>query len=155
MRVPSRAVRLALHRSRPLVLANAGESGLTVRWNPRRTSSRPTHPSIGPSNWACWLFSVPEVPIASWSTVRQLGTTLNSDLLRAIADKRIVEFVYKTGRTRLAEPHDYGIRRGVERLLVFQLRGDSQSGASRGWKELDVAQIRQLRVTEHLFAGTR
>jgi hypothetical protein len=31
---------------------------------------------------------------------------LNSDLLRAIADKRLVEFVYKTGQTRLAEPHD-------------------------------------------------
>jgi hypothetical protein len=86
---------------------------------------------------------------------RRLGTTLNSDLLRAIADKRLVEFVYKTGRTRLAEPHDYGIRHGVERLLVFQLSGDSQSGASPGWKELDVAQIRQLRVTEHPFAGTR
>jgi hypothetical protein len=87
--------------------------------------------------------------------VRQLGATLNSDLLRAIADKRLVEFVYKTGGTRLAEPHDYGIRHGVERLLVFQLSGDSQSGASRGWKELEVARIRKLRVTEHWFAGTR
>jgi hypothetical protein len=83
------------------------------------------------------------------------GQTLNSDLLRAIAEKRLVEFVYKTGRTRLAEPHDYGIRHGVERLLVFQLKGHSQSGASHGWKELDVAQIRELRVTEHPFAGTR
>jgi hypothetical protein len=87
--------------------------------------------------------------------VGQLGTTLNSDLLRAIADKRLVEFVYTTGRIRLAEPHDYGIRQGVERLLVFQVNGDSQSGASRGWKELDVARIRQLRVTERPFAGTR
>lgn len=83
------------------------------------------------------------------------GYKVNSDLLRAIADKRLVEFVYKTGQSRLAEPHDYGIRHGVERLLVFQLSGDSQSGASHGWKELDVAQIRQLRVTEHSFAGTR
>jgi len=86
---------------------------------------------------------------------RRPGTRVNSDLLRAIVDKRLVEFVYKTGRTRLAEPHDYGIRHGVERLLVFQLSGDSRSGASHGWKELEVAQIRQLRVTEHPFAGTR
>jgi hypothetical protein len=86
---------------------------------------------------------------------RRPGTRVNSDLLRAIVDKRLVEFVYKTRRTRLAEPHDYGIRHGVERLLVFQLSGDSRSGASHGWKELEVAQIRQLRVTEHPFAGTR
>jgi 2-polyprenyl-6-methoxyphenol hydroxylase-like FAD-dependent oxidoreductase len=79
----------------------------------------------------------------------------NFDLLRAIADKRLVEFTYGTGRARLAEPHDYGIRHGVESLLVFQLSGDSQSGASPGWKELDVSKIRELRVTEHLFAGTR
>ena len=80
---------------------------------------------------------------------------MNDELVRAIVDKRLVEFVYKTGRTRLAEPHDYGIRHGVERLLVFQLSGDSQSGASHGWKELDAGKIRHLRVLERRFAGTR
>ncbi len=107
------------------------------------------------ANSACWAVRYTGDGIASWSTVRRLGTTLKPDLLRAIADKRLVEFVYKTGRTRLAEPHDYGIRHGVERLLVFQLSGDSRSGASHGWKELDVAHIGQLRVTAQPFAGSR
>jgi hypothetical protein len=80
---------------------------------------------------------------------------LNDDLVRAIADKRLVEFVYKTDRTRIVEPHDYGIRGAVERLLGFQVGGASRSGASRGWKDFDVAQIRQLRVLERRFAGTR
>ena len=80
---------------------------------------------------------------------------VNDDLVRAIADKRLVEFVYKTARTRIVEPHDYGIRRDVERLLGFQVGGDSQSGASHGWKEFDVDQIRHLRILDRRFAGTR
>ena len=80
---------------------------------------------------------------------------MNNDLVRAITEKRLIEFVYKVGRTRIVEPHDYGVRRGVESLLGFQLSGGSQSGAPHGWKRFDVAQIRQLRVLERQFAGTR
>ncbi len=80
---------------------------------------------------------------------------MNDDLVRAIVEKRLVEFVYKTGRTRIVEPHDYGIRHDVERLLGFQIDGDSQSGAAHGWKEFDVDQMRRLRILERRFAGTR
>ena len=55
---------------------------------------------------------------------------MNDDLVRAIVDKRLVEFVYKTGRTRIVEPHDYGIRRGAEALLGFQIGGESVSERS-------------------------
>jgi WYL domain len=80
---------------------------------------------------------------------------VNDDLMRAIVERRLIEFVYKAGRRRIVEPHDYGIRHGVESLLGFQIGGESQSGASRGWKQFDVAEIRQLRVLERQFAGTR
>ena len=80
---------------------------------------------------------------------------MNDDLVRAIVDKRLVEFVYKTGRTRVVEPHDYGIRRGAEALLGFQISGESQSGAPHGWRHSDVDEIRHLRVLERRFAGTR
>ena len=80
---------------------------------------------------------------------------MNDDLVRAIVDKCLVEFVYRAGRTRTVEPHDYGVRHGIESLLGFQIGGESQSGASHGWKQFDVAQIRQLRVLERRFAGTR
>ena len=79
---------------------------------------------------------------------------MNDDLVRAIDDKRLVEFVYKTGRTRIVEPHDYGIRRGAEALLGFQIGAESQSGAPDGWRRFDVDQIRHLRVLERRFAGT-
>ena len=80
---------------------------------------------------------------------------MNHDLMRAIADKRLVEFVYKAGRTRLVEPHDYGIRKGVECLLGYQIGGASRSGTPHGWKQFELDQIREVRVLERRFAGTR
>jgi hypothetical protein len=80
---------------------------------------------------------------------------VNQDLVRAILEKCLIEFVYRAGRTRIAEPHDYGIRDGVECLLAFQISGESQSGAPHGWKQFDVDQMHQLRVLERRFAGTR
>ena len=80
---------------------------------------------------------------------------MNDDLVRAIADKRLIEFIYKTGRTRIVEPHDYGIRHGVERLLGFQVSGESRSGAPHGWKEYDIEGMHQLRVLKRRFASTR
>jgi hypothetical protein len=64
-------------------------------------------------------------------------------------------FVYKAGRTRIVEPHDYGIRRDVERLLGFQISGESKSGASHGWNEFDVDQIRHLRVLDRRGTAIR
>ncbi len=49
---------------------------------------------------------------------------MNLVLVRAIQEKRLIEFIYKSGAVRIAEPHDYGILDGVERLLAFQLSGD-------------------------------
>jgi hypothetical protein len=82
-------------------------------------------------------------------------TVVNHDLVRAICDKRLIEFVYKNGRARTVEPHDYGIRKGRESLLGYQIRGESRSGAVHGWKWFDVQDIRQLRVLDQRFSGTR
>jgi len=80
---------------------------------------------------------------------------VNDELVRAITDKRIVAFDYKGGHTRFVEPHDYGIRHGVESLLGFQVGGESRSGSSHGWKQFEVDEIRGLRVLERRFAGSR
>ena len=80
---------------------------------------------------------------------------MNNDLVGAIREKRLIEFAYKGGPARVVEPHDYGIRGGIERLLGFQISGQSASGASHGWKQFDVNQIRQLQVLERRFAGSR
>jgi len=80
---------------------------------------------------------------------------VNQDLLRAINRRNLIEFVYKTGGSRIAEPHDYGIRKGTERLLTYQISGASSSRSSHGWKELVIADIHQLRVLDRKFRGTR
>jgi hypothetical protein len=80
---------------------------------------------------------------------------MNHDLVRAIGEKRLIEFVYKAGSSRIVEPHDYGIRAEVEWLLGFQLSGESRSGAPHGWKWFEVDQLHQLRALERRFAGTR
>lgn len=88
-------------------------------------------------------------------TIRRDVLLVNSDLVRAIRDKRLIEFVYKTGRTRTVEPHDYGVRRGVESMLGYQISGESRSGAPHGWRWYVVAEMYQLRLLDQRFTGTR
>jgi len=80
---------------------------------------------------------------------------VNSALVIAISGKRLIEFVYKGGHSRIAEPHDYGIRKGVEGLLAYQISGDSRSGNPHGWKNFEVENMRQLRVLDRQFPGSR
>ena len=80
---------------------------------------------------------------------------MNTDLMRAIGEKLLIEFVYKTGRSRIVEPHDYGIRKGVETLLAYQISGESKSETPQGWKQFDVADMSALRVLDRQFPGTR
>jgi hypothetical protein len=82
-------------------------------------------------------------------------TVVNPDLVRAIREKRLVELVYKDGPARTVEPHDYGVRRNREFLFVFQISGASRSGSSHGWKWLEVEEIREFRILERRFPGTR
>ena len=83
------------------------------------------------------------------------GEAVSSDLVLAINEKRLIEFVYKAGRTRIAEPHDYGISGGIQKLLAYQISGASRSGAPHGWKHFDVVEMTQLRVLDRQFPGSR
>ncbi len=80
---------------------------------------------------------------------------MNSALVIAISGKRLIEFTYKGGRSRIVEPHDYGIRKGVEGLLAYQISGESRSGTPHGWKNFEVEAMRQLRVLDQQFTGSR
>ena len=80
---------------------------------------------------------------------------MNTDLVRAIREKRLIEFTYKSSAVRIAEPHEYSIQNGIERLLTFQLRSESRTRTERGWRDLHLADIRNLRVLEQRFAGSR
>jgi hypothetical protein len=80
-------------------------------------------------------------------------TACDASLRFAIANKRLILFLYNS-KWRVAEPHDYGIKAGGPKLLVYQVRGESTS-VVRGWKLLDVAKIQQLAILDEPFRGTR
>ena len=84
------------------------------------------------------------------------ASSLDKMIRSAIGRKRLLRVRYK-GRLREAEPHDYGMQRGVERLLVYQLRGTPPTpGRSvTGWRLLDLPKIEDCEVLNESFAGSR
>ena len=81
--------------------------------------------------------------------------SLDEQLRFAIAQKRLIQFSYD-GRRRLAEPHDYGVHKGVSRVLVYQLsKSGGQQRDARGWRLLDTSKISDCAVLDRSFPGTR
>ena len=74
----------------------------------------------------------------------------------AIEHKRLIEVQYH-GRVRVAEPHDYGVKNGSAKVLVYQLRvnGRADGAHSRGWRLLEVGEIALCAVSDSTFAGSR
>jgi hypothetical protein len=79
-------------------------------------------------------------------------SSLDQPVRFAIANKRLIQFIYKS-KLRVAEPHDYGLKNGVAKLLVYQLHG--QGTGFRTWKLLEVSKIQRLQVLERTFRGSR
>lgn len=71
----------------------------------------------------------------------------------AIKQKRLLRLRYG-GRERIVEPHDYGVQKGVVRLLAYQVSGES-SGRLPNWRWLDVPQISDIELLDSKFAGGR
>src|SRR5437016_10106156 len=72
----------------------------------------------------------------------------------AIAERRLIRFMLN-GCLRIAEPHDYGIRNGVCELLVYQIAGQSNSGAIPEWRCVRVAAASRVEMLDRTFAGGR
>jgi hypothetical protein len=73
----------------------------------------------------------------------------------AIAHKRLIKVRYH-GNLRTVEPHDYGVYKGSERLLVYQLRGATRSRQdATGWRLLDLNKIEECIVLDETFRGSR
>ena len=82
-------------------------------------------------------------------------SSLDYRIRYAIAHRRLVELTYQ-GRSRLAEPHDYGAQRGIDRLLAYQRQGPARPGMSpQGWRLFDVAKFEAFVVLDETFAGSR
>ena len=81
--------------------------------------------------------------------------TLDSLLRFAIANKRLIQFAYESA-VRIAEPHDYGVRDRVPKLLVYQRqKAGRRDERVRGWRWLDCSKIDDCIVLEDSFRGRR
>jgi len=73
----------------------------------------------------------------------------------AIQDLQLLSFTYD-GRSRVAEPHTYGIdAKGHVALRAYQVQGGSESGEYVGWKLFHVNEMRGLTVLQEHFQGAR
>jgi hypothetical protein len=75
----------------------------------------------------------------------------NRLLYSAIENRLCFRFRYK-GNERIVEPHDYGIQKGIERLLCWQIGGRS-GGRIPGWRLIDVAEMQDSQVLIQTFSG--
>ena len=81
--------------------------------------------------------------------------SLDAQLRSAIANRRLIQFEYE-GITRVAEPHDYGLRESLSRVLVYQRRKSGRAGAgATGWRDLFLSKIGKCEVLGETFPGTR
>jgi 2-dehydro-3-deoxyphosphooctonate aldolase (KDO 8-P synthase) len=82
------------------------------------------------------------------------GAKLDRLVRRAINQKRLIKFSLY-GHTRIAEPHDYGIKKGVAQVLVYQVGGGSSSGRIPNWRRVDLSKISKLELLDETFPGQR
>lgn len=79
--------------------------------------------------------------------------TADAIIRQAIERKRVIELVY-FDKKRIVEPHDYGIHKGIVKLLAFQIGGAS-SGRLPNWRWLDVERMTDIRMLDRTFRGGR
>jgi hypothetical protein len=79
---------------------------------------------------------------------------MDSVLREAIAQRRLVSFVLD-GRRRIGEPHDYGIKDGVPKLLFYQTAGESSSGQPLGWRTALLSKMSDVKLLDERFPGPR
>jgi len=89
------------------------------------------------------------------SKIVSFPSSLDTQLRFAIANKRLLRFTYD-GAVRVAEPHDYGVRYGEAKVLVYQReKAGQKTDDVRGWRWLDTSKIHDCVVLEDTFAGSR
>src|SRR5689334_8928702 len=82
--------------------------------------------------------------------------TVEDQLRSAIVHQRLINVTYH-GKTRVAEPHVYRLRKGTPTLMIYQVKtkGAGRGKSSRGWRLLDVSKIEALTILDETFSGDR
>ena len=79
--------------------------------------------------------------------------TVDQVLRQAIGQAHLIRFLYQR-KERIAEPHDYGIQKGVAKLLAYQIAGKS-SGKIPNWRWFERDQIIGIEILDQTFPGGR
>jgi predicted DNA-binding transcriptional regulator YafY len=90
---------------------------------------------------------------AEVQAVKADGEQLDQLIRKAIAKKHLIRFRYQE-KERIVEPHDYGIQKGITRLLSWQIGGQS-SGRLPGWRWFDVSDMQDVEILDKSFPGNR
>jgi hypothetical protein len=112
------------------------------------------HPLIEPPRNELLILRMREPSnVKQWPAPAGVDAANHQLLLTAIHERRLLRFSLD-GKDRVAEPHDYGIKAGVVRLLTYQISGAS-SGPLPGWRWIDVSRISDVEPLNKTFAGGR
>ncbi len=84
----------------------------------------------------------------------QFPREVDQILRRAITERRLIRF-WLDGHERIAEPHDYGIRKDAVHVLVYQVAGTSKSGALPDWRWVRLSRATGFELLDRRFAGGR
>jgi hypothetical protein len=79
--------------------------------------------------------------------------SINLLLWNAIEQRRRIRLRYKN-RERIVEPHDYGIHKGLAKLLGYQVAGSS-SDKLPNWRWLEEDLISEIELLNRAFPGRR
>ena len=78
---------------------------------------------------------------------------MNPLLWNAIQEKRLIRVRYK-GRDRVVEPHDYGVHKGLIKLLGYQVAGSS-SHKLPSWRWMEQDLMSDIEMLNRTFGGGR
>jgi predicted DNA-binding transcriptional regulator YafY len=75
------------------------------------------------------------------------------EICRAIAERKVVQFRYGD-KVRVVEPYVCGVSSANKYILRgFQTGGQSSSGRKLGWRLFELANMKDLEITETEFNG--
>ena len=82
-----------------------------------------------------------------------LKPSINFLLWKAIKERRLIRLRYKE-RERIVEPHDYGVYKGLSKLLGYQVAGSS-SHKLPSWRWMEEELISDIHLLDRTFPGGR
>ena len=84
----------------------------------------------------------------AWRTQRSMRCSARQSKRSAL-----VKLTYQ-GKLRVIEPHDYGVHKGIVKLLSYQLAGASR-GPLPNWRWMEVDGISEIDLLNRTFLGGR